>query len=108
MLLFTVYDSKSCIHTPPFTALTKADAMRRFGQSVNDKQNPSMISMYPQDFALFQVGEFDETTSEITSSTPINLGSGDQFLEHQQQIPSHNIAQAVKPVTKASKKKKKK
>lgn len=64
--LFAVRDSKAEAFMPPFTATNKGLAIRSFTDAVNDKS--SIFSKYPDDFVLYDLGTFDESTGIITSS----------------------------------------
>lgn len=61
--VFSVYDSKVQAYTSPFYARTVAEAQRSWIAVVNDGE--SMMSKHPADYALFQIGTFDEETGTI-------------------------------------------
>lgn len=62
-LLFTVYDSKVGAYLAPFVMRTKAEAMRVFGDTANDPS--SGFYKHPEDYTLFCIGGFDETTGNV-------------------------------------------
>lgn len=73
--MFTVYDSKAESHIKPFTMLSTGEAIRGFITTLNDNQ--SDMSLYPSDFTLFEIGEYNPRTAEITpNKSLINLGNG--------------------------------
>lgn len=55
--IFCVYDSKAENFGLPFVFDNRAEAVRGFEQVANDGKNN--ISLYPADFTLFEVGEWD-------------------------------------------------
>lgn len=61
--LYTVYDSKAEFYSKPFYARSTGEALRQFQAAANDNQNS--IGLYPEDYALFEMGEFDELSGEI-------------------------------------------
>ncbi len=78
--IFTIYDNKAKAFLPPFYARTKGEAIRSFQSTVNDPT--SNMNKYPGDFALFQLGEFDDETAKITqNATPDSLGPAENYLE---------------------------
>lgn len=56
--VFAVYDSLARVFFPPFYVSHEAQARRSFMAIANDKE--SAISQHPQDFTLFEIGEFDD------------------------------------------------
>lgn len=67
MKLFSVYDSKGESYSAPFSERTHETARRAFMVAVRDKETP--VGRFPDDFALFVVGSFDENTGVITPAT---------------------------------------
>lgn len=57
MLLYSVYDKKAMCFFPPFCVDNKIQAIRALTGTVNRVGND--ISSYPDDFALYYIGEFD-------------------------------------------------
>lgn len=79
MLAVAVYDSKAAVFTAPVFVLSEAQAARSFGDSVNSGK--SDYSAHPEDYTLFAVGSFDDSTGEIVAATPKSLGNGVTFLK---------------------------
>lgn len=57
-ILVSLYDGKAETWSPPSCADSKAAAIRQFEMLVNDRQQ-TLVSMHPEDFTIFAVGEFD-------------------------------------------------
>ncbi len=44
----------------------------------------SAIGKHPQDFTLFEIGEYDDSTAKITTyDAPVSLGVAIEFLQKQ-------------------------
>lgn len=69
MLIFTVYDKKACVHKSQFFAATKEDAVRSFYRLANDSR--SDVNCFPDDFALYYVGEFHDNDGSIVPVFPV-------------------------------------
>lgn len=78
--VFAVYDMKMKGFMQPFFCQNSAVATRMFVDSVNGDQN--IISKHPEDFALYEVGMWDEETGLLTPLDPkTNLGLASSFVE---------------------------
>ena len=53
----SIYDSKSQAWMTPMFFQATAQAMRSFGDAINDGK--SEFAKHPEDYTLFEVGEFD-------------------------------------------------
>lgn len=77
---YSIYDSKTGVYSTPFYALTKGEAIRSFTDSCND--NKTMLFRYPDDYTLFEVGEFDDLKGcFIAYLTPVSCGLANEFKE---------------------------
>ncbi|WNK13759.1 MAG: nonstructural protein [Microvirus sp.] len=71
--VFTVYDSKIGLYNTPFHLLSTGEALRGWAEIVNDPE--SKICKYPEDFTLFELGEYDQETGRFHNlNTPLSLG----------------------------------
>jgi len=70
MKIFSIHDSQGEYFHPPFFAKTSGMAQRMFIGSMGDS--------FPHraDFALYQIGEFDEDTGVITPQDPLRVLAG--------------------------------
>lgn len=64
MKMYSVRDSKTEAYLSPFLAENVVTAQRMLIDSMQG--NNSMLANHPEDFQLFQIGEFDEQTGEVT------------------------------------------
>lgn len=73
LLVLSVYDSKVQLFAQPFFMRTRGEALRGWTDVVNDPS--TQMSKYPTDFALMELGEYDEQKGSFTNhQAPINLG----------------------------------
>ena len=77
--VFSVYDTKAEAYVSPFFFPAVGLAIRGF---VDEANNPnSQINKHPTDFALFELGEFDDSSGVFTClPAPRNLGLAHEFL----------------------------
>ena len=77
--VFTVYDAKIEAYMSPFLMATKAQAIRTFGDTVNDEKNQR--NKHPEDYTLFEIGEYDDNSGNYTMlSAKISLGLAKEFI----------------------------
>lgn len=78
--IYTVYDSKAECYLQPFYCKSKGDALRSFAEIANDKQ--AQIGKYPEDFTLFELGSWDESTCLFSiHKGSIALGCAIEFVK---------------------------
>lgn len=78
MKVFSVYDSKVETYSTPFFLRSKGEAMRTWVDIANDKS--SDIGKHPEDYTLFEIGEWDQNTAKIQNhNTPVSLGVAIEF-----------------------------
>ena len=68
LLMFSVYDTATQAYMRPFYAQTQKLAERMFDDLVMDQNQE--VFRHPEDYSLFQVGEFDDSTGGIVSINP--------------------------------------
>ena len=61
--MYTIYDSKAEIYTPPMHFRNDAEALRQLGQEANNPD--SKLNKFAEDYSLFLLGEWDEDTAEF-------------------------------------------
>lgn len=77
--IFSVLDTKTSAYMQPFFAVTPGAAIRSFSDALLDPD--TMLAKHPEDFHLFQIGEFDDHTGAITGHEPQALGNAAQYKE---------------------------
>lgn len=65
MKLYSVYDAKADRFAPPFLAVSDEYARRTLVLTYRTLNDDSPLVVYPADFTLFGIGEFDEDTGNI-------------------------------------------
>lgn len=80
--LYSIFDTAVGAYLRPFWSDHKANAIRSFVQCVNDKSSPdNMVANHPDQFVLFEVGEFHCSTGVFSSHpNPLSLGNGVEFI----------------------------
>lgn len=91
MKLFAIRDAKTEQYGNPFSALTPADALRSFTAGANNPQ--SMVCQFPEDYALFQLGEYNQKTGTLTSlAQPFRLALAQEVIKRPETTASQNTA----------------
>lgn len=71
MKIYSMYDEKAKAFNRPFIFSTHGQATRAFSDGVSDPQ--SHLSKHPEDFSLYCIGDFDESTGAVFAIQPIEL-----------------------------------
>jgi len=78
LYVYSVHDSKVSAFARPFFQRSRGEALRGWEEHCNESE--SGASKFPHDYALFELGTFDdETGSFVNHQTPENLGLAVQF-----------------------------
>lgn len=81
MKIFAVHDSKAEIFGTPIFLPTLGLAIRAFADQVNNPE-PNPISQHPEDYTLFDIGEYNQETGElIANKTPKSCGLALEFKQ---------------------------
>lgn len=64
--IYTVYDSKADAYLKPFFSQSNGAAIRSLTDTVNSGDNNNMITSHPEDYSLFLIGEWDESTGLLS------------------------------------------
>lgn len=81
--MFALYDDAVKSYLRPFWSDHKANAQRSFRQLVNQTDNrDNMVANHPDQFTLFELGEFDEQSGVFSShAIPLTLGNGLEYKD---------------------------
>lgn len=66
--LFSIHDRKLNTWSAPMQFLHSGQAERAVQEIFQDKN--SMLAKYPEDYSVFQVGEFDDDSAQLTPFQP--------------------------------------
>lgn len=69
-----VFDKKTGLWDSPFVVRHTGEAIREWGIITQDRQ--TKFGKNPEDFDLFEIGSYNDSTSVLTSTTPQHLASG--------------------------------
>jgi hypothetical protein len=76
--LYSIYDSKVKFYDRPMVFRNRGEALRAWEQAANDEK--ATISTHPADYALMEIGEFDDQNGKITCHpVPESLGLAVEF-----------------------------
>ena len=89
--IFSVYDSKAQIYTNPFYQHNQQMAMRTFSDAINHPEH--QFARNPEDYTLFEVGEFNDETGEVQDAILISLGNGLEFVRQPEEVGPQLIEQ---------------
>lgn len=69
--IYSVYDSKAQAYMQPFFSHNDSVAIRACGHAANTEGHD--FANYAEDYILFGLGEFDETTGKIEPTDPRSI-----------------------------------
>ena len=75
---FAVFDAAAGLYGVPMFLNSKGVAVRTFMDECNNPQ--SSINKHAADYTLFQIGEYDDNTGELTPITPLSCGNAVEFI----------------------------
>jgi len=76
--IFCIFDSKAQVFNTPFYMKHQADAVRACIEVGSDPSTTP--GKYPEDFSLFYLGTFDDSTGRHELTLPASLGVVASFL----------------------------
>lgn len=80
MKLYSIRDAKAEASLLPFCMRSRGEATRAFGDACK-KNDGSPLAAHPEDFFLFEIGEFDEFKGVITAyDAPVSVCAGSDFV----------------------------
>lgn len=78
MKIYSIYDSKAEAYIRPMFSDNKGTMTREFIKAVNDTN--SFMNSTPEDFTLFEIGEWDERTGSIkVYESKVSLGCAVEY-----------------------------
>lgn len=97
MKMFAILVVKANAYKRPFFEESTVDAIRGFEMAVN--KGESLLSSYPEDFALHEIGKFDQMSGVFTPlQLPLSIATGRSVLRN---IPGVSHNGGLSPVTEA-------
>lgn len=68
ILICAVYDRVAQIYGTPNFVQSKGATVRAFADQINRADENSQLYMHPDDFDMYYLGEYDDTTAEFTQA----------------------------------------
>lgn len=88
--IYSIYDEKVEAYGQPFFAPTNPAAIRMFTDLTMDHN--SSVSRHPQDYTLYQLGTYDDSTGKLESfENAVNLGRANEYITK----PDQPVLEAV-------------
>lgn len=79
MIIFSIYDIKAQVYSLPVFEVNRATFMRSFGVACNEPGSP--FNSYPDDYQVFEIGEWDSDTGSILPRSKFDfVGVARDFL----------------------------
>lgn len=93
LVMSCIHDVKGETYSQPWFTPTAAAAVRSFTDLVNDPQRGHTIFTHPEDYALFEMGTFDDVSGELVShNIPKHLVSGSSVKKEKPIIDRSSIS----------------
>jgi len=77
--IFVIHDVKANCYMEPWFLQQQAIAQRAFSDCVNDPDHN--FGRHPEDYTLFNIGEYNDQNAKIEWIPPQSLGNGIEYLK---------------------------
>lgn len=81
MIIFSVYDKKAEYFLQPMFARNAAQMLRDLSDVVANRD--SLLGKHPEDYAVYQLAQFDEISGAIFECNRVKLGDCDSLFRPQ-------------------------
>jgi len=78
--IFSVRDRAIDAYGQPFYATSVGGAVRSFSDEVNRPAENNQLAKHPEDFDLFLLGEYDDSTGEFDTTRPAQVAVGKDLV----------------------------
>lgn len=85
--VYSVFDAAVKAYLPPFCVRAKGEALRSFSTAVNDTTH--QFSKYANDYTLYELGTFDDSSGSFTVVPPVRVISAVECLVVEDQPLMH-------------------
>lgn len=86
LIIAALYDSASQAFSRPFFVTHAGQAMRGFMDGVN-RESESDVYRHPDDFTLFELGTFEDSTGQFETHAPVQLMRGKDAKQRPEPSP---------------------
>jgi hypothetical protein len=84
----SILDVKASVYMPPQFVVSTGVAIRGFSDAINNSQNPSDLYNHPEDFTMFELGEYDDASAVFNLHQKPKLLAKGSDLSEKVQLPS--------------------
>ncbi|WNK13024.1 MAG: nonstructural protein [Microvirus sp.] len=74
--IFSIYDNKAKSYHQPLFQQSAVQAQRIFSTEINRAAADNLLYHHPQDFDLYELGEFDDQSGSLTHGQPVLISLG--------------------------------
>ena len=74
--IVAIRDRAGDLFSQPAFVNSRGAAIRSFGDEVNRKAENNQLNTHPEDFDLYEIGTFDDSTGELIPTTPKQIAVG--------------------------------
>jgi len=74
--IFAVRDQATDQFGNPMFLVSTGQAIRSFGDEINNKESNNLLNKHPEDYALYHLGEYDTDTGTFTTQAPKQVAIG--------------------------------
>lgn len=75
-IVFAVRDRAADSFGAPFVQVARGQAIRSFSDEINRAAPDNQLYLHPDDFDLFELGEFDDSTGLYNTAIPKQIAVG--------------------------------
>lgn len=68
--IFSIYDKKTKTYNRPFYEKNETVALRGFTTEVNRPNQNNTLYLFPEDYAMYKIGEYDDETGKLHAIEP--------------------------------------
>jgi len=79
--VFSIFDSKSSCYKQPFFARATGEGVRIFEDIANMTNENNQVNLHPEDFILYEIGIYDDSTGNIEPVQHVTLGKAIEFIK---------------------------
>ncbi len=91
--MFVIYDSKANAFMQPWFLTQQGMAQRAFSDCVNDPDHN--FGRHPEDYTLFDIGQFDDQNAKVEWNAPKSIGNGIQYLKNKLADDQHDLFESI-------------
>jgi hypothetical protein len=90
---YSFKDQKAGTYSDPYYAINDATASRSFSQACDTPD--TMLNQYPEDFSLFKVGEWDDTSASLKGIDPVFIMNGKTQIKPEEKTTEEHFLDYV-------------